>query len=55
MEYNDRKLILNKLKEKPFIKQRTDEWFSLRQNILTASDLYDAINQIAKTKEVNAQ
>lgn len=43
MEYDDRKLILNKLKEKPFIKQRTDEWFSLRQNILTASDLYDAI------------
>jgi putative phage-type endonuclease len=43
MDYNDRKIILNKLKEKPFIKQRTDEWFSLRQNILTASDLYDAI------------
>jgi len=47
MEYNDRKLILNKLKEKPFIKQRTDEWFSLRQNILTASDLYDAIHHPA--------
>ena len=43
MELNDRKQILIKLKEKPFVKQRTDEWFNLRQNILTASDLYDAI------------
>ncbi len=43
MEYDDRKYILSKLKERPFIKQRTDEWYNLRQNILTASDLYDAI------------
>ena len=35
---------LNKLKEQPLIKQRTDEWFKLRENRLTASDLYDAVH-----------
>ena len=36
---NHRISILNKLKEKPLIKQRTDEWFKLREDKLTASDL----------------
>jgi putative phage-type endonuclease len=36
--------ILNKLKEQPLIKQRTEEWFKLRENRLTASDLYDAVH-----------
>lgn len=35
---------LNKLKERPLIKQRTDEWFKLREDKLTASDLYDAVH-----------
>ena len=35
--------ILNELKERPLIKQRTPEWFKLREDRLTASDLYDAI------------
>ena len=35
---------LNKLKEQPLIKQRTEEWFKLRENRLTASDLYDAVH-----------
>jgi putative phage-type endonuclease len=36
---------LNELKNMPLIKQRTEEWFNLRKNRLTASDLYDAINK----------
>lgn len=35
--------ILNELKSRPLIKQRTPEWFKLREDRLTASDLYDAI------------
>jgi len=35
--------ILKKLLKKPLIKQRTPEWFKLREDRLTASDLYDAI------------
>ena len=45
---------LIELKKSPLIKQRTDEWFELRKNRLTASDLYDAVNktntQLAKKK-----
>lgn len=45
---------LTELKKAPLIKQRTDEWFELRKNRLTASDLYDAVNktniQLAKKK-----
>lgn len=44
MKIHNRKETLLKLKEKPLIKQRTDEWYKLRENRLTASDLYDAIN-----------
>jgi len=44
MNTNDRVIILNNLKERPLIKQRTEEWFKLRENRLTASDLYDAVN-----------
>ena len=44
MKINNRKETLLKLKEKPLIKQRTEEWYKLRENRLTASDLYDAIN-----------
>ena len=44
MNKYDRVNILNELKSRPFIKQRTPEWFKLRENRLTASDLYDAIN-----------
>ena len=36
-------LILEELMKKPLIKQRTPEWFKLREDRLTASDLYDAI------------
>ena len=43
MKHQDRVSILNKLKEKPFIKQRTEEWFKMRETRLTASDLHDAI------------
>jgi putative phage-type endonuclease len=35
--------ILNNLKKRPLIKQRSDEWYKLRENRLTASDLYDAV------------
>lgn len=54
----DKKLISNRLKtikkyrkkllglkRLPLIKQRTPEWFELRKNRLTASDLYDAIKK----------
>lgn len=43
---------LNELKNMPLIKQRTEEWFNLRKNRLTASDLYDAIS---KSNEVLAK
>ena len=44
MNLNKRQEMLLKLKEKPLIKQRTEELYKLRENRLTASDLYDAIN-----------
>ncbi len=47
------KQILNELIKKPLIKQRTPEWFKLREDRLTASDLYDAIKNplsLAKKK-----
>ena len=44
MNIKNRVEILNKLKQQPLIKQRTDEWFKLRENRLTASDLYDAVH-----------
>jgi putative phage-type endonuclease len=47
------KIILEELKQKPLIKQRTPEWFKLREDRLTASDLYDAIKNplsLAKKK-----
>jgi putative phage-type endonuclease len=43
---NDDKNEINILKEllkRPLIKQRTPEWFKLREDRLTASDLYDAM------------
>ena len=43
MNTHKRVTILNELKERPLIKQRTEEWFKLRENRLTASDLYDAV------------
>ena len=50
--------ILNKLKDKPLVKQRTDEWYKLREDKLTASDLYDAVHNPSslikkKLKNVN--
>jgi putative phage-type endonuclease len=47
------KAILDELRDRPLIKQRTPEWFKLRENRLTASDLYDAIKNplsLAKRK-----
>jgi len=47
------KAILNELRQRPLIKQRTPEWFKLREDRLTASDLYDAIKNplsLAKRK-----
>lgn len=45
---------LEKLKKLPFIKQRTEKWYEMRKNILTASDLYDALSnanlRLAKKK-----
>jgi|LakMenE18May11ns_1017448.scaffolds.fasta_scaffold9946647_3 putative phage-type endonuclease len=43
MNTDKRVTILNELKTRPLIKQRTEEWFKLRENRLTASDLYDAV------------
>ena len=43
MNTHKRVTILNELKERPLIKQRTEEWFKLRENRLTASDLFDAV------------
>lgn len=45
--------ILNELIKRPLIKQRSPEWFKLREDKLTASDLYDAVNNplsLAKKK-----
>ena len=56
MNNENAKNILKKLLEKPLIKQRTPEWFKLRENRLTASDLYDAVNNpksLAKKKIKN--
>ena len=36
---------LEELKKLPFVKQRSEEWFELRKNRLTASDLEDAIKE----------
>jgi hypothetical protein len=36
--------ILNNLKKQPYIKQRSEEWYKMRENRLTASDLYDAVH-----------
>jgi putative phage-type endonuclease len=47
MNKNNRVYILEELKKRPLIKQRTDEWFKLRENRLTASDLYDAVHSPA--------
>ena len=45
------KNIIEELLKKPFIKQRTPEWFKLREDRLTASDLHDAIkNPISLAK-----
>lgn len=45
---------LQKLKKLPFVKQRSDEWFALRKNRLTASDLDEALKtnniRLAKKK-----
>ena len=44
---------LNELRKRPLIKQRSPEWFKLREDKLTASDLYDAIKNplsLAKKK-----
>lgn len=44
--------ILNELIKRPLIKQRSPEWFKLREDRLTASDLYDAIkNPISLAKK----
>jgi len=46
------KKILKELLQKPLIKQRTPEWFKLREDRLTASDLHDAIkNPISLAKK----
>jgi len=42
---------LKELLQRPFIKQRSAEWYKLREDRLTASDLYDAIkNPLALAK-----
>jgi len=51
--YQTTKEILQELIKKPLIKQRTPEWFKLREDRLTASDLYDAVKNplsLAKRK-----
>lgn len=40
-------ITLKELLSKPLIKQRTPEWFKLREDRLTASDLYDAVKSPA--------
>jgi len=50
---NYNKKVLAELLKRPFIKQRTPEWFKLREDRLTASDLGDAIKNplsLAKKK-----
>ena len=57
MKIHNPKEILNELIKKPFIKQRTPEWYKLREDRLTASDLYDAIKNplsLAKKKLKNS-
>lgn len=49
----DAKEVVKELLTRPFIKQRTPEWFKLREDRLTASDLYDAVKNplsLAKKK-----
>ena len=36
---------LKKIKEIPIIEQRSDEWFSIRRNLITASDMAQALNK----------
>jgi|TARA_B110000858_G_C17794713_1_gene471756 putative phage-type endonuclease len=36
---------LNHLKTLPIVEQRTDEWYEMRKNMLTASDTYNALIQ----------
>jgi len=49
---NNQVYILNELLKQPQIKQRTPEWFKLRENRLTASDLYDAVkNPVSLAKK----
>ena len=49
---NDAKEVLKELLTRPFIKQRTPEWFKLRENRLTASDLFDAVkNPLSLSKK----
>jgi len=51
---NDAKEVLKELLTRPLIKQRTPEWFKLRENRLTASDLHDAIkNPLSLSKKKN--
>ena len=51
---NNYRLKLEYLKSLPYIEQRTKEWFELRKNCLTASDLFEGIsknnNILAKKK-----
>ena len=51
---NNYRLKLDYLKSLPYIEQRTNEWFELRKNCLTASDLFEGIsknnNILAKKK-----
>lgn len=52
-QMGDVKDILKELLSRPFIKQRTPEWFKLREDRLTASDLHDAVKNptsLAKRK-----
>jgi len=49
---NDPREVLKELLTRPLIKQRTPEWFKLRENRLTASDLYDAVkNPLSLSKK----
>ena len=34
---------LKKLKNLPVVEQRTEEWYNMRKNMLTASDTYNAL------------
>ena len=49
---DDPQEVLKELLTRPFIKQRSPEWFKLRENRLTASDLHDAIkNPLSLSKK----